>query len=311
MDEPTEPDGPHTDGPRTGAAAHAALLATQVCFSTLPVAAKYYVFPYVPPAGLVLLRAAGGALAFAVLARLGGARPISDRRDLARLALYAALGVAANQLLFVEGLSRTTPVNAQLISTTIPAFTLMFGVLLGAERLGAARVAGIALAAAGAVYLVGPDRAAFAPETTLGNAMVVANSLVYSLYLVLAKPILAREHSVTVMAWVFAFGSVLVAPFGGASLAASGALATAPASAWAGVAFVVLVPTVASYWLSAWALARASPSVVAVYVYLQPFLTALFAVGLHGERLDPRAVPSAALIFAGVALATRRARGGR
>src|SRR6185369_17651375 len=97
--------------------------------------------------------------------------PIDDRRDLARLALYAALGVAINQLLFIEGLSRTTAVNAQVIGTTIPVFTLMFGVVAGVDRLGSARIAGIALAAARAVYLVLPDRIQLSPETTAGDAM--------------------------------------------------------------------------------------------------------------------------------------------
>jgi drug/metabolite transporter (DMT)-like permease len=290
---------------RTEPAAHAALLAVQFFFSTLPIAAKYHVLPHMPPAGLVLLRVAGGAAVLLAIARAGARPHIDDRRDLGRLALYAILGVAVNQMLFIEGLSRTTPINAQVIGTTIPVFTLMFGALAGVDRLGAARLAGIALAAAGAIFLIGPDRIELTPETTLGNAMIAINALAYSLYLVLAKPILKRYDSVTVMAWVFVFGTVFVAPFGAVSLATSGALATMPWTAWAGVLFIVLVPTVGSYWLNAWALNRSAPSVVASYIYLQPLLTGVLAVALEGERIDPRALPAAALIFAGVALSTR------
>jgi drug/metabolite transporter (DMT)-like permease len=140
--------------------------------------------------------------------------------------------------------------------------------------------------------------------------MIATNALAYALYLVLTKPILKRYDSITVIAWVFVFGALFVAPFGAVSLAESGALATMPASAWAGVAFIVLLPTVGSYWLSAWALGRTAPSVVAAYVYLQPLLTGVLAVALKGEAIDPRALPSAALIFAGVALATRRSAAG-
>jgi drug/metabolite transporter (DMT)-like permease len=300
----TQSDAPPE--PKTPAKAHAALLAVQVFFSTLPIAAKYHVLPFMPPAGLVMFRVAGGAVILFAIARVGVRARVRDRRDLGRLALYAVLGVAVNQLLFIEGLSRTTPINAQVIGTTIPVFTLMFGALLGVDRLGALRVVGIALAAAGAIYLVGPDRIEITPETTIGNAMIATNALAYSLYLVLSKPILERYDSVTVMAWVFVFGTVFVAPFGVASLAGSGAIATMPWRAWAAVAFIVLVPTVGSYWLNAWALRRSAPSVVAAYIYLQPLLTGVMAVLLEGEELDPRAIPSAALIFAGVALSTRR-----
>lgn len=305
MREPSISAAPAGQIERTEPAAHAALLAVQFLFSTLPIAAKYYVLPHMGPAGLVMLRVAGGAAVLVLLARMRGRLAIRDRGDLWRLALYAVLGVAVNQLLFVEGLSRTTAINAQVIATTIPVFTLMFGAALGVDRIGRGRVAGIALAAAGAVFLVGPDRIELTPETTVGNALIAANALAYALYLVLSKPILERYDSVSVMAWVFLFGTIFVAPFGAVSLAETGALGTMPASAWAGIAFIILLPTVGSYWLNAWALRRSAPSVVASYVYLQPLLTGALAVGLQGEPIDPRAVPSAALIFLGVALTTR------
>ncbi|MBK6315258.1 MAG: DMT family transporter [Blastocatellia bacterium] len=291
---------------RTEPAAHVALLAVQVFFSTLPIAAKYHVLPHMPPAGLVMLRVLGGAIVLMALARARGRLTILDRRDFVKIGVYALLGVTINQLLFIEGLSRTTAINAQVIATTIPAFTLGFGVMLGIDRLSWLRVVGILMAASGAIYLVGPDRIEFTPDTTIGNAMIAVNAVAYSLYLVLAKPMLAKYDSVSVMAWVFLFGAIGVLPFGAVSLASSGALVTMPGSAWAGVAFIILIPTVGSYLLNAWALKRSAPSIVATYVYLQPLLTGLLAVMMQGEPIDPRAIPSAALIFAGVALTTRR-----
>jgi drug/metabolite transporter (DMT)-like permease len=302
---PTTSVRPEAPVERTDLSAHAALLAVQFFFSTLPIAAKYYVLPFLPSAGLVLLRVAGGAAILLALARFGGRRQSIERKDMARLALYAVLGVAINQLLFIEGLSRTTAINAQVIATTIPAFTLMFAAALGLERLGVTRILGIAIAAAGAIFLVGVDRMQFSPETTIGNAMIAANALAYALYLVLSKPILKKYGTITVMAWVFFFGTLFVAPFGATSLATSGAIETMPASAWAGLAFIILLPTVGSYVLNAWALKRSAPSVVAAYVYLQPLITGALAVALQGEAVDPRAIPSAALVFLGVALTTR------
>jgi drug/metabolite transporter (DMT)-like permease len=287
---------------RDAAGAHAALVGVQLMFATLPVAAKY-ALEVLPPAGLVLFRVLGAAAILFALARTGERRPVRDRGDLLRLALYAVLGVFANQLLFIEGLKRTTAINAQIIATTVPAFTLMFAALRGSDRATPGRVAGIALAAAGAVYLIGPDRLELSPETTAGNAMILGNALAYSLYLVLSKPLLKRYDPITVIAWVFAFGALLVTPVGAAALARSGA-GSMTWGIWAVVAFIVLVPTAGSYWLNAWALRRSRPSVVAAYMYLQPLATGVLAVMLLGETPGPRAVPSAALIFVGVALAT-------
>lgn len=302
---PERPEGAEAAVERTEPAAHAALLTVQFLFSTLPIAAKYYVLPYLPASGLVLMRVLGGAVILVAIARLGTRTAIRDKGDIARLALYAVLGVAINQLLFVEGLDRTTAINAQVIATTIPAFTLMFGLFFGLERFGAIRVAGILLAAAGAIFLVGPDRIQFTPETTIGNAMIATNALSYALYLVLSKPILKKYDSITVMAWVFFFGTIFVAPFGAVALADTSTLEAMPASAWAGLAFIILLPTVGSYVLNAWALKRSAPSVVATYVYLQPLITGALAVLLQGEPIDPRAIPAAAMIFLGVALTMR------
>jgi drug/metabolite transporter (DMT)-like permease len=291
---------------RTEPAAHVALLVVQVFFSTLPIAAKYHVLPHMPPAGLVILRVFGGAVVLLALARLRGRLTILDRHDFAKIAVYAMLGVTINQLLFIEGLSRTTAINAQVIATTVPAFTLGIGVLLGTDRLSPLRISGILMAACGAIYLIGPDRIQFTPDTTIGNAMIAFNAVAYSFYLVLAKPMLAKYDSVSVMAWVFLFGAIGVLPFGAVSLARSGALTTMPVSAWCGIAFIIVVPTVGSYLLNAWALKRSAPSIVATYMYLQPLLTGLLAVLMQGESIDPRAIPAAALIFVGVALTTRR-----
>ena len=135
--------------------------------------------------------------------------------------------------------------------------------------------------------------------------MIATNALSYALYLVLSKPILKKYDSITVMAWVFFFGTIFVAPFGAVALADTSTLWAMPASAWAGLAFIILLPTVGSYVLNAWALKRSAPSVVATYVYLQPLITGALAVLLQGEPIDRRAIPAAAMIFAGVALTMR------
>ena len=180
--------------------------------------------------------------------------------------------------------------------------------MLGRERITRARLAGICLAAAGVLYLIGPDQITFSPEQTLGNAMIATNAASYALYLVLSKPILERYDSLTVLSWIFAFGALFVAPFGIAAFASPGALDGLSPSVLAAVAFIVLVATVGTYWLNTWALECVRPSVVAIYIYLQPLLTGVLAVWLLGETLNSRLLPSAALIFAGVALATLRLR---
>ncbi len=282
------------------------LVLTQVLFATLPVAVKVALRDLSSPA-LALLRVSGAALLFLVLQRVLVRERVRSRADYARLALYAFLGVAANQLLYITALTMTTATAAQTLQTMGPATTLLIAILLGREGSSPGKWVGIGLAASGALYLVGVD---LASGSGAGNLLALLNVLSFSLYLVIARDLVRRYDPLTVSTWIFVFGAVQIAPWGApALLARDGALSGAT---WAALAWIVVFPTVLAYYLNVWALKRVEASVVSVYIYLQPVVTALLAGPVLGERLSPRLLPAGALIFAGVAVtawAGRRARG--
>src|SRR4051812_43878259 len=88
-----------------------------------------------PSTGLVALRTSGAALAFLILQRTLGRQKKIRGKDYARLALYSFLGVVINHFFFIKGLSLTTAINATLLGTTIPVFTLLVSITLGYDRL--------------------------------------------------------------------------------------------------------------------------------------------------------------------------------
>src|SRR5262249_41555298 len=75
-----------------------------------------------------------------------------------------------------------------------------------------------------------------------------------------------------------------------------------------GIIWIILLPTVAAYFCIMWALIRVEPSFVSTFVYLQPILTVSLAYPILGERPTIGMLPSALLIFAGVALVIREQR---
>jgi drug/metabolite transporter (DMT)-like permease len=80
------------------------------------------------------------------------------------------------------------------------------------------------------------------------------------------------------------------------------------------VSYIVVGPTVLAYYLNVYALNQVESSVVSVFVYLQPVLTAVLATWLLHERPSARLLPAGLLIFAGVSVtvwAGRRARARR
>ena len=282
----------------------------QAIFATLPIAAKF-VLPELGPTGIVFCRIAGSAIGFGALIQLSGAPKVSNWKDLASLAGLALIGVVFNQLLFLEGVRRTTAINANVLITAIPVFTLAIALLLKRERATVGKVAGILVAAAGAVYLIGPDRISVDPAGTAGAAMITANTLLYAGYLVLSKDLLVRYPPLTVIAYVFGFGAAVMLPFGVVELAQAD-VTSLSARALVALLYIVLFPSLTAYFLSVWALRRTASSQVAMWVYIQPVLTAVAAPAILGETLTPRAAASAAVIFAGMGLtAWAHQRGGR
>jgi drug/metabolite transporter (DMT)-like permease len=285
---------------------HLALIAVQVMFGTWPIFGKI-ALRSMSSASLVGFRICGAAIVFILLQRKLRELRQLPRRVLAWLALCSLLGVAVNQLLFVKGLSFTTVINATLLSTTIPVFTLVVSIVLGHDRASIRHILGIALAAAGVVYLVDPWRANFSAQTTLGNLLIIANSLCYGAYIAVSRNLFKRYGALTVITWIFLIGAIMTLPIAVYAWVVDG-LTTVSQESWLALGYIVLVPTVVAYYLNAWALMRVAPSIVAIYIYLQPLLAFGVAPIVLGESWNSRTIVACALIFAGVAVVTIRSR---
>src|SRR5256714_14365246 len=133
-------------------APHLALIVVQVLFATWPIVGKI-ALRSLPPTAIVAIRVIGAALAFLILGTVVQKRGRIKKSDWPLLILSSLLGVVLNQWLFVKGLSLTTVINATLLGTTIPVFTLLVSITLGYDRLTLRKALGISLAAAGGGYL--------------------------------------------------------------------------------------------------------------------------------------------------------------
>lgn len=298
------------------ARAHLALFVVNAIYGLNYVVAKGLMPVVIGPSGFILLRVLGAAALFWLLRACLPERV--SWSDAGRLVLCAVFGVALNQLMFFHGLMRTAPVNASIIMVATPILVLLLSSRLIGERITRIKLAGVLIGAAGAAALIllKPDGARDG-ATVLGDAFILINAISYGLYLVLVKPLMRKYTAVTVMAWSFLGGLLLVLPFGWAELTAVhwDELAVPVLLA---MSFVVVLVTFVAYLLNTWALRAVSPTVVGAYVYLQPVMalmvTWLFMelgpsrLGLPGSYrtgLGWAQAVSAALIFAGVHLVNR------
>jgi drug/metabolite transporter (DMT)-like permease len=285
-------------------APHLALIAVQVLFATWPIVGKI-ALQSVPAVALVGFRIAGASITLLALAKMRGNLQTIKRADWPLLILSTLLGLVFNQLLFTKGLSLTTAINATLLGTAIPISTLLVGVSLGTDHVTLRRLVGIALAAGGVLYLIGPGRANFSSATRAGDMLVVANSICYGAYIAVSKSLMKRYNALSVIAWMFVIGCIVTVPAGAISLAHV-SLASISWRVWLAVLYIIVFPTAGAYFLNGWALARVSPSTVAVYIYLQPLIAFAAAPFVLGESLSYHTVIASLLIFAGVLVVTRR-----
>lgn len=281
---------------------YGALIGVQLFFGTLPVALKF-LFREMSGSSIALYRVLGAAVLFVLLHRLLLRERVRGWRDHARLALFAFFGVVLNQLLYITAVEFTTAAAAQMMMAAGPAMTLLMAILARAETASPGKWAGIALAGAGALALVGVGL-----ETggAFGNLLAFLNITAYSLYLVISRGMLRRYDPLTVITWVFVYGLVGMLPWG-VMIAAEEATGASPL-AWAILAYIVVVPTVGAYYLNLYALKHVDSSVVGVFIYLQPVITGVLAHFLLGERVSPLMIPAALLILAGVSVAAWAAR---
>jgi drug/metabolite transporter (DMT)-like permease len=107
------------------------------------------------------------------------------------------------------------------------------------------------------------------------------------------------------MMWVFIFAAIICVPLGLFSLRTVN-LPSVDTSLWLLILYIGLGATASPYLLNAWALARVSPSTVAIFVYLQPLIGFLLAVAFLGEMIDIKFILAATLVFLGVFLTSRR-----
>lgn len=285
-------------------APYASLLIVQLLFGSLPVITKP-VLAVLPAIPLVGIRVGITALILFAVQYWRGRIWLLDRADYFRLAVVSFFGVTLNQLLFIKGLSLTKASNTSLLVVTIPIFTLAVSAIAGTERLRWGKVIGIIIAAAGVIFLIDPRNASFSSETTIGDMMIIANSLAFGIYVATSKDVVTRNGPFRSMMWVFIFAAMICVPLAAFQLAIVELAIINPVVGLT-VIYIAVFATAIPYLLNAYALSKVNPSVVTVFIYLQPIIGFVLAVMFLEEKLDVRFVTATVFIFAGVYMTTQK-----
>lgn len=239
--------------------------------------------------------------------------PLSSR-EWALVVLLGVLGTTLYQLCFLAGVARTSVANSSLIFGATPVAVAIMATLAGHDRLRAAHWIGAALSLTGIYVLVG-TRAALSAATLAGDALVFASMLCWSLYSVLAQPLLRRHSPLVVTGWAMATGTAIyLVPAAGPMLRTNWqAIST---TSWLLMAASALLALSFAYMVWYTAVQRIGSSRTALYSNLTPIVAMIVAALWLGEPITRRQVAGAALVLGGIAVtrlgaAAARARRGR
>jgi len=292
---------------RPPSSAYVAALGMTAAFGLSFVAVKYALRGFQPMLVALLRFSIAGAVLW-VAWRLQPRREHVTRQELARLALLGFVSLTLYFAFETNGVARTSASNASLIVATIPIFVAVLGAVFLGERAGRRRWTGILLSFAGVAGLVllGGEEGG---GSIVGDLLVLGAAVTGAVYNLMARDLLQTRSALYVTAFQNLFGALFMLPIAVVEALLVG-VRTPTSSACLGVAYLSVFSSVLAYLLLNYAFRFLEASLVAVFVNLIPVVGVAAAYALLGERFTIGQAVAAAVVVAGVWVASGE-RGGR
>lgn len=257
---------------------------------------------------LLLASAVFLAAIVAVQARARAGRrppePPLGRREWVVVTCLGLLGTALYQFLFLAGVARTSVANASLIFGCTPVTVAIMASIAGHDRLSPLRWLGVGLSFAGIYALVG-YRAEWSVGTLAGDALVFGAMLCWSLYSVLAQPLLRTHSPLVITGWAMITGTIVYTVVALGPMARTDWAAISLAS-WLAMAASSLLALALAYMIWYTAVQRIGSARTAIYSNLTPIVAMIVAALWLGEQISRVQMVGAALILSGIAITRLR-----
>ena len=254
---------------------------------------------------MVMLRVAGGALLFWI-ASLFAPREHVPWRHVITFAGAAVFGIVCNQCGYTIGLSLTSPINASIVTTSMPIFAMLLAALILKEPITSKKVLGIMLGCSGALMLIltSVSHASDKVGDIRGDLFCLGAQFSYALYLSLFNRFIRQYSIFTVNKWMFLWATIILMPFAGPHTW------TMVSGDWAvktllETAYVIVFGTFIGYILIVKAQKVLRPTVVATYNYVQPVVAVIVSVLTGLGVLKWTHALAVILVFSGVTLVTK------
>lgn len=292
---------------------HAAMLAANTIWGLMsPIGKEALNSPDIQPLTLAGMRIIGAALLFwagsLFLPKSIAPKEDIDRKDIVPIIFASLLITFANQMCVIYGMSMTSPIDATIMCSTTPFFTLLLMWLLMHDRPHWAKVVGVLMGFGGMLVFIlsgKTDAAMHVDNPLLGNIICAASQFFGAIYMV-KYAFLTRKYSpFTLMKWLFTVSAIIMLFVSGPSIVST---------PWAGIdtkvlleaGYVVVFGTFLAYVFLPMGQRVMKPTMIAMYNYLQPIVSAAFSIAVGLATITLPTVIGTALIFTGVWIVNKK-----
>ena len=254
---------------------------------------------------MVMIRVAGGAALFWI-ASLFTKREHVPLKHVLTFAGAAVFGIVCNQCGYTIGLSLTSPINASIVTTSMPIFAMLLAALILKEPITSKKVLGVLMGCSGALILILTSAAHSSDKVgdIRGDLCCLGAQFSYALYLSLFNRFIKQYSVFTVNKWMFLWATVILFPITGPHTLTM-VSQPLPLSTWMETLYVVLFGTFIGYILIINAQKVLRPTVVAAYNYVQPIVAVAVSVATGLGILKWTHALAIVLVFAGVTLVNK------
>ena len=219
-----------------------------------------------------------------------------DHRDMLKIFFASLFALVFNQGVYIFGLSMTSPIDASIVTTTLPIVTMIIAAIYLKEPITNLKVLGIFVGAMGALTLILSSQAT---SNGIGDLLCLVAQISFSIYLTVFKGLSQKYSPITLNKWMFIYASMCYIPFSYHDVAGIQWTEISTA-AYVQVGYVVIG---GSFIMTAQRLLR--PTVVSMYNYMQPIVASIAAIIMGLGVFGWEKGVAIALVFLGVYIVTK------
>ena len=265
------------------------------------IANSHTVSPYV----LFTLRAIGASALFWLLS-LFMPREKVEKGDYWKIAAASLVGLFIPQMTFLMAITMTSAIDTAIIGTLGPIFTMIFAFLFLGEPITGKKAGGVALSVAGILFLIfnsvhGGGASVTSPWDVV---LLLVNSLSFSLYLGVFRPLISKYSVVTFMKWTFLFSLLVSLPLSAKGLVTTD-FAAIPVNVRWEIGYLIFFATFVAYFLIPYGQKFIRPTLVSMYSYVQPIIAAIVSIWAGLDTLTWQQVLASCLVVGGVVLVSK------